>query len=514
MNPNVTTETMELIKSMKAQDLAFLPGNLAKAFTQGLGLVWYDLEPTAKLLYPVITPIRNMIPRVSGAGGTATHYKAITGININNLSAGVSEGNRNAVIATQVAQVIVPYAGLGFEDNVSFEADYASQNFDDVKALAVLGLLRSLMIAEEKTILWGNASLQINGGSQCAAPTQGATASTGGALSNGTFYVGYVPLTAEGYFMASIAGGIKQLISRVNADASNDTYGGGSGYRSANLSVTLSGGTATQVINAVATAYPGAVAYAWFYGATAGAMLLTQITTVNVVTITGSETQGTQLFSGLTAADNSRNALLFDGLIPQACGAGMTSSGPGSISEGPISGAYWASLGGAVLTANNAGGINQIDTALKAFWDNYRLSPDIMFVNSQELQNIHVKILNAGASSFVRFNLDTAGAVVTQFTAGVVVGTYLNKFSMDGGQLVKLMLHPNMPPGTILFYTSKIPYPLSNVANPVQMKLRRDYYQIEWPLRRRQYEYGIYMDGTLENYFPPAFGVICNIGNG
>ena len=184
MNPNVTAETLNLIKSMKGQDLGLLPGNLAKAFTQAMGLVWYDLEPSAKLLYPVITPIRNMIPRVSGAGGTATHYKAITGINTNNLSAGVSEGNRNAVMATTVAQVVVPYAGLGLEDNVSFEADYAATNFDDVKALAVLGLLRALMIAEEKCMLWGNRSLQLNSGLAIATPAAGAVTNTGGALSN------------------------------------------------------------------------------------------------------------------------------------------------------------------------------------------------------------------------------------------------------------------------------------------------------------------------------------------
>ena len=30
----------------------------------------------------------------------------------------------------------------------------------------------------------------------------------------------------------------------------------------------------------------------------------------------------------------------------------------------------------------------------------------------------------------------------------------------------------------------------------------------------RRYEYGVYFDGVLQNYFPPAFGMITNIGNG
>ena len=83
--------------------------------------------------------------------------------------------------------------------------------------------------------------------------------------------------------------------------------------------------------------------------------------------------------------------------------------------------------------------------------------------------------------------------------------------SLTGGASIDIMLHPNVPPGTILFISRAVPYPLSNVGNVLQMKTRRDYYQIEWPLRTRMYEYGVYFDGVLQNYFPPAFGMITNI---
>jgi hypothetical protein len=62
-----------------------------------------------------------------------------------------------------------------------------------------------------------------------------------------------------------------------------------------------------------------------------------------------------------------------------------------------------------------------------------------------------------------------------------------------------------------MFYSQTIPYPLSNVGNVLQKTLRRDYWQIEWPLRTLKYEYGVYFDGVLQNYFPPAFGLIYNI---
>jgi hypothetical protein len=71
-----------------------------------------------------------------------------------------------------------------------------------------------------------------------------------------------------------------------------------------------------------------------------------------------------------------------------------------------------------------------------------------------------------------------------------------------------------MPPGTVLFFTQKLPYPLSNVPNVVQIRTRREYYQVEWPLRARRYEYGVYADEVLQNYAPFAMGAITNIGNG
>jgi hypothetical protein len=51
-------------------------------------------------MIPVITPLRNLIPRVKGNGGTATNWKAITGINTTNVGLGVSEGNRGGAITT------------------------------------------------------------------------------------------------------------------------------------------------------------------------------------------------------------------------------------------------------------------------------------------------------------------------------------------------------------------------------------------------------------------------------
>lgn len=70
---DVTTQTLEAVYKAHGQ------GDIAKAatITTSTGLVAYDLEAPAKNLYPVLTPLRNRIPRVtkSSGAGTAANWK-------------------------------------------------------------------------------------------------------------------------------------------------------------------------------------------------------------------------------------------------------------------------------------------------------------------------------------------------------------------------------------------------------------------------------------------------------
>ena len=218
MNTQTTAETIALLKAAQGTP----DGELTKAWTQSgsavSGITAYDLEAPAKQLYPVITPLRNEIPRVSGKGGIQAAWRAVTGVNTALTgSPYVSGGNRSGVITTTTADYTAAYKGLGLEDSVTFEADYAAENFQDVKALAVEGLLRAMMIAEEKVILGGNNSLSV---ANTPTPTI-VTANTGGTLTgNAGFGVGVVALTFEGYLNASLTTGVLQSFTRTNADAS------------------------------------------------------------------------------------------------------------------------------------------------------------------------------------------------------------------------------------------------------------------------------------------------------
>jgi hypothetical protein len=459
------------------------------------GLTYYDLELGAKFVYPVLTPLRNEIPRVSGKGGIQAAWRAVTGVNTTGLRVGVSSGNRGAVQTVTTQDYIATYKGIGLETNVDFEAQYAGMGFDDIRAIAAKVGLEATMIGEELVLLGGNTSVNLGA---AATPTLSAS-SSGGTLPTMTLSVICVPLSLDAVVNGSVAGGVQGSITRVNADGSSDTFGGGAGKQSANQTASITG--ATGSCTATVTAILGACGYAWFWGV-AGAEVLGAITTINSVSITAAAT-GTQTALSLGTADNSTNALVFDGLIYQA-----VKSGANAYTKLLATGVAGT---GTPLTADGAGGIVEIDAALKDRWDNYRLSPDTIWVNSQEALNISKKILAGSSTAAQRFVFESEQSALG---GGVMVRTYLNRFSMAGAKTLDIRIHPNMPAGTILMTSKSLPYPMANITNVFQVRARQEYYQIQWPLRARRYESGVYADEVLQGYFPPSMAIIQNVANG
>jgi hypothetical protein len=491
----MTAETLQLIQAALQNPMVADPNKLAKIFAQATGLVQYDLQAPARLIYPVLTPIRNATARQQANGGTATHWKAITGINIANLSPGVGEGKRGGIIATALVDRLATFRTLGFEDLVTLQADWAARGFDDPKARAVEGLLRSLMIGEEKVMYGGNTSLNLG-----ITNTPNVQASNAGGSLVGTASVTYsvicVALTPDGYYNSSVAAGIPGQITRLSSIGEVDVYGGGNAQASPAATGTITTGTSGSLACTVAPT-KGAVAYAWFWGLP-GAEVLGAITTINSILIENNAT-GMQSPAVVAANDYSTNGLIYDGLLTQ--------------SLLPNSGAYYAALAtgtagtGTPLTSNGQGGVAEFDTAFAYFWDNFKLSPEYIEVSRQELVSINKIVIANGGAPLIRFNLD-ANAPDHTIDAGVVVGTILNPVT---NTKVQVRVHPNAVPGTLRFHSDHVPYKLSNVGELHVFEYRSDYYQLEWPRRTNAYEYGIYCDGVLLDYFPPAGGVITNI---
>ena len=501
MSNQLSQDTLAQLKDAQANANN---GILEKSFQQSAvattGLTAYDLEGPAKTLYPVLTPLRNEIPRVSGAGGIQANWKAVTKINMNRAGIGVAEGARGAIITTEVKDYFAAYKGIGLEDNVTFEAQYAGETFEDIKARAAMGLLQSVMIGEEACILGGN------GGNGVNLTTPGtpslSTSTTGGTLAAATYSVICIPLTLEAYLAASVVNGLPVSGNRTLADGSTQFYNAGTGAKSAAATQVTTGSTST--VSASVAGVVGAVAYAWFWG-TAGNELLGAITTINSVLISAAAA-GTQNASVFTA-NWSQNGFVFDGLLSIA----MNSSYGSYVKTMPTGVAGV----GTPLTPDNKGGIVEIDEVLRYLWDNYRLSPTKIWVGAQEANGITKAVLTttngSGSAPAFRFNIDVQQGLMA---GSLNVSSYLNKFTMSGVKDIPIAIHPNMPNGTILFDTASLPYQMSNVTNVRQIKTRQEYYQIEWPLRTRKYEFGVYADEVLQHYFPPAMAVIRNIAAG
>lgn len=506
---DVTEDTLaKLMETMGVDPATGERGGLEKADTVTLsnGLVAYDLESPSKNLYPVLTPLRNRIPReVRGGGaGDAAHWKEVSSIKGGGVpSMGwVPEGQRAPLMSIVSAPKSATYVTIGEEADVTFEATSAAEGFEDIMATTGLRMLQSAMIKEEYAILGGNKTVALGTPS---APTV-VPLTTGGTIPDATYNVGVVALTLEGVLAATVSvTGVLQAVSVQPAGGGAPfTVNGGSSMVSAFTGTGAISGSNQNVITASVTAVKGAMAYAWYVG-TAGNERIQAITYVNSLRLTALVNTTTYQISTAVTADCSLNATLaFDGLIYTALAS--STAYLKTMATG-------ATLGtGTGLSADSNGGIVEIDEMLKSMWDNYRLSIEELYVNAQELKNITTKTLTGSGTPLVRFNLDQNQQSIM---AGAVVGTYFNKYAMNGGVIIPIKLHPNLPAGTMFGWAQNLPahYQSANVPQTAGIQCRRDYYQIPWPLIERKNTTGVYAEEVLKVYAPFAMGVITNIGN-
>jgi hypothetical protein len=172
---------------------------------------------------------------------------------------------------------------------------------------------------------------------------------------------------------------------------------------------------------------------------------------------------------------------------------------------------------GTPLTASGRGSVVEIDTMFQKMWDNFELSPTVLYVNSQELKNITSKVLSNASGPLLRFDSPADGSGGEyQVTASGVVQFYYNPFAINGGLRIPIRIHPRVPPGTIIGWAENLPiqYQSNEVPNVAEIKTRQDYYQIDWPVITRQRQVGVYAEEVLAVYAPFAMGIICNIANG
>lgn len=458
--------------------------------TTGTGIVNYNLEPGAKMLTPVITPLRNSIPRViSENGDTGVKWKAITAINPGRTPATMREGRRSGYIDQTEADYSQNFATIGLENFITEQAILAAKGFDNALSIMQLNLLNSTMIAEEQLDLGGNQSYAFG-----TTATPAGTLAAGGTLTSGTALVcKAVALTLEGYKQAVQNGQVVQTVTRTNGDGTSDVINMGSAILSAaSASATPSAGNLSIVWKVAAK--KGAFGYAWFVGTASGSCYFQGVTSINQFTQTSQIATG-QLDGTLTATDYSANPYAYDGLVTIAAQAGA-----------------YTSLDGATLTADGFGGVYEIDAFLAAFYNSRKVSPTAMYMSANTKKSISRKIQSGPNGSGVgTFKIEvSSNGGQTDLQGGTIVNTYNNTFAPNGNVALPMIVHPDMPDGKIYFDCDNIPYAIQNAPVARRKLLRRDYWSVLWPQVTMNRQVGDYFDGLMQVYVPFALGVLDN----
>jgi hypothetical protein len=468
----------------------------AGGITQSTGLVFYDLQTPSEKAIPLITPLRLKIPRVAGHGDTSHRWKAIFGLD-GTTSAQVGEGHRGAAITTTVVPLSAAYAGLGVENPVTWEARYASVGFEDVRATAMQLAIYSLQQKEEWQIIGGMQSYHL-GQTGTVTPN---TATTGGSIAAGTYYLQVVPLNLWAYKNTTLAAGVTAQISgRANTDGTTDTINGGCGIASAQVSQVTTGSTST--ISASWPSTPGAVAYA-VYAGLSGAVKLQAIVTAPTITLASISTAYQNITAWTSTNDYSYNneanqggtVLDYDGLMSYA--ANYASNGM-----------YWQDAAGTSFTSDGEGGVTQITNMLVSMFNNYKLGPTDLWVNAA--QGIQIRNLCSANGSQPLVRMVSSGQSVDdkKFVAGYQIPDILNPFPTVAPS-IQVHVHPDIPAGTVIATSSQLPYQIQDLQDgPIVIRERQPYYGIQWPQYKRLHEMGVYVDANVELHVPFAFGVV------
>ncbi len=513
--------------------------------TTSLGYNFYDLRGPAYLIYPVNTPLRNMLARwgkVNAGYGTALNWKYTSlgpGSGSGSLNyAGAAEGKRVGWSLPNENNGVATYAELGCERAVSFTAEFAGEGYTDNVADEHIRGAHELWLQEESIIIGGNAgtatglngfvlgtantpSTALSATIPAGAPSDGSSAG----FSNSTSVAVYVveltmlglPTNSQyGYQAAPVVGATGLVPSYSRSDAGpyvdTDTINGGMGQISANSNVSLAI-TSTPYVKASVVPKKGAIGWAWFVDdqdattpVTSNAFLAA-ITNVPYVYL-GANSKHTAISANQAAnatglnSDHSSEALDFSGMLAWAVTSGAWLNMSDISKTDPSTGsAYNGLLQPAEVGSTKVPSVVQIDYDLQQQWNAFQAISDDMYMDAQTKLYLSRAIAIAGNASY-RFNVerDAQGNIL----GGMVVSGYKSVFSMNktGAEEIGLHIHPMMPTGTILYHKSSNPYAWSRIPGFDGMAVQRDYYGIEWPVVKRQWEFGSYVHETYVPYIP------------
>ena len=536
-NKAMRHELMKAALKPLSEGVEFKDGKLVKlgkaSVSSTSGFDPYDLEVPSHHLVPWLSPIRESLPRTKRPGpGVTAHWKTIIANSSSYTRGGagaspwVNEGQRAPLITLSTISVSQNYVTIGKDGSVTFEAVSSSEGFEDALATAHFFALETLMVAEEDSLLGGNKSLKLG---TASTPT-GTTAGSGSF--SGTFYAKVIGLTYEGYRNFVLDNGLDPTTGNpkiptdgtglvqqrviVTGDNKTMTVNTGAGIPSTASSAVSPSSSVSATFSV--TAKTGELAWLWYLGTanTNGSLYLVACTNVPTYTITAAPATTGQVLSSLnTTVDFSVNdgttgggvnqVTAYDGLITQALN--NTTLSPQN--------AYTKALAGAVLTTSGRGNVVEIDNMLLNMWNLYKVTIDVIYVNAQQMQDITNRVLNTTSAPLLRYERD-GDTEEYSLTGNGMISFYFNPF-IPGGRKIPIIIHPTIPPGTILAMAKTLPAYFKTNSTPVVAEVleRRPYYAQEYATTTREYQFGTYAENAGPAVYAPfAFGLLTGIGAG
>lgn len=483
-----------------------VPEDLRKALTVSTGFIGYNLEPTAKLMLPLFAGLRNRVAVDKPAQGSdSATWRMQLGYGAFNFgtSFGTAFGAVGAATTPSAVSVSAAYKTQAIKGEVQFEAIPMARGFDDPLAIETSMALSSLIRLEELITLGGNTVA-------LAAPVPVGAASTATALNTfaaGDWTVKVTALTLQGSITNAAA----------NSNVGESVVG--------SVTITVPGGD-SDFLDVYWPPVEGAVGYKVYCesGVAVGdARLCDPATTLKYRKITAGATDLSalgdaivvptgQTFVGVNhvqiytvpantqpaapGSDGSANADTFEGFIAWCEKSTMYSQSLGTK--------LVKNMDGAPLTTAGSG-VSEFDYILQSLWTSWQINPTLIVTSPQGTSSLTDKLIAANNAAMYRIEIAQERG---QFTGGVFVGGYLNKYaaSLMGYQpaVIPVWAHPYCPDGTYLFLTERVPYQYSREARGFALDVMTPYTYFELARSTRTFPFSTFFTETLKSYHPMA----------
>jgi hypothetical protein len=511
---------------------SFTAGNLGTAGVP-YGLVPFDLLAPSRLIYPVYTLFRNKFPRPAGQGssrqvygllgisGSQTGGQGIIDISIPELVTSGGSLTTNATwplnipkTGTQTEYKLnVPYRFFGLSESLSWLAQFESQGFEDISALANLVLLQEMMLGEEYQMIAGSSqNLAAPGAPTVTMRTAGSNES---ALTGVTTNVS-VKVTALNYFGESIASASSGNVAWSAGQVADVVIAPVAGAQQYNIYATTSSGATWYLMAGTSVQSGTGTAGSTTYQGTQTAnsvggyrfTLQGPISTATNASGPGSATANCTATSVDTGTGSSNR---MEGLIPTLTGLSATGNGPysnvGFQGSNVWKGGYVNQSVGTHLSTN------AIFTALDAMWENngmnnvspgvYKADPSEIVADGGDLMRLANDMLLQGNS--LNYLLNISQDQISGIRAGAAVAEFVNPVTRS---TVKLTVHPWMSQGTALLMSYQLPQTWSHVDNAWEMTVVQDYVSVAWPVIDATFRYSIFLLGAMVAHAPFYSGIL------